>query len=60
MPAITRKHVNPLKIAKIVTQFVSDITDSVSRDRDGYLAKLESDYKNLRTNFDTAIKEIYS
>jgi hypothetical protein len=43
-----------------ITQFVSDIIESVSRDRDGYLATLDSGYKNMQPNFDTAIKEIYS
>jgi len=36
-----------------------DIVDSVMRDRDGYLYKLNSNYKSTQTKFDNAIKEIY-
>lgn len=42
-----------------ITQFMFDIVDSVLRDPDGYLAKLNSNYKSTQTKFDNAIKEVY-
>jgi hypothetical protein len=42
-----------------ITKILHDIEDSVIRQTDGYMARLQNNYKNLQAKFDSAIQQIY-
>jgi hypothetical protein len=42
-----------------ITKILHDIEDSVIRQTDGYMARLQDNYKNLQAKFDNAIQQIY-
>ena len=42
-----------------ITRFLDDIEDSIIRQTDGYMARLQNNYKKLQAKFDTAIQQIY-
>lgn len=42
-----------------ITQLSIDISDSVTRQSDGYIAKLKNNYKDSQRKFDDAIDQIY-